>query len=420
MLFLAMLVAGCVSVPPEEATGPDERPVLGAFLPPAVAVRCENCREPTVAAHPDGTLFAIVGTPNGMGVSSDGGATWKEADAPPLPPGIIPVLTRSDAILQTDSQGRLYFTAMAWQASDGIGYVFHSGIQVASSGDKGNTWDRNVLYSFPEGSGTAPLGADRPWLTIAPDGTLYLSWLHYAGRVQTPSQGAPLITGVWVARSDDGGLTFGSPVRATTTEGEGSGLSGQPVVDGQGQLVIPYGSYNYPQRVGRVTGEPLGLRLAVSADQGATFESRLAIPEVAIFPSLAVQGDHWALAWWVGEGNARLRLSHDGGTTWSEDINWTLGDRILHAPWLLPAPDGWDVAWMSTNDTHETAHVTRISFDGVVLHDGVAGLAPRPERYITTDFAHAVRMPDGRIATTWSDFDAAVAYVAVHARSAST
>lgn len=70
---------------------------------------------------------------------------------------------------------------------------------VAWSEDGGNTWGRTAL--------PLPEGKDRPFapdVAFAPDGTLYVSYVHLEGRGNVPAS-------LWVSSSQDGGRTLSAP-----------------------------------------------------------------------------------------------------------------------------------------------------------------------------------------------------------------
>jgi hypothetical protein len=409
-LFMAFMLAGCAHAPTPDASptaqetskpSPPLTPIANVTGPiPIEATSCDNCREPTVAVDAQGRLFVTDGSPETLGVSLDGGATFQQLPVPAVP-SQVPSQGIADAILQTGPDGRLYYSALVWQVLDAGGVLFQSAIHVASSADAGKTWDRNVLVE-------SPLSADRQWLAFAGDGTVYLAWLHYAGRVTTAVSSVPLITGVWVSRSDDGGLSFGAPAQATSTETEGSGLCGQPVVDSAGRLVIPYMTYGYAQDAGAAAGVPLGLRLAVSADGGRTFASRIIYQRpdghaVGIFPSLAIHGDALALAWQDLDGHGAFMTSRDGGTTFSEPAQWWGNASLPYSPWLLWQGNRLVVAWTEQlNDTTLAAHMAVL---GNATYDALLGLGHAPKGTRTSDFTHMALLPDGRAAVVWPDYD---------------
>lgn len=75
------------------------------------------------------------------------------------------------------------------------------GIQVAASEDAGESWTLNSVLTVDDDAHLP--GADRQWLAFGPAGIVYVSFQHAEG------------LGILVARSDDGGHTFGPFVSAS-------------------------------------------------------------------------------------------------------------------------------------------------------------------------------------------------------------
>lgn len=156
-----------------------------------------------------------------------------------------------------------------------------------------------------------------------------------------------------VARSDDGGRSFGPRVRLGTDRWSIDGCPLKPTV------VAVAGDHVYAAAYSGAT-EPGGVRFAHSADGGRTFGPFAAVhPEAAVSdaPALLAAGDGRLLLAWHGklpagpDGPARrrvfLRTGRDHGTRW--DPVQALDDGTAEAAWpaVALARDGHAiVAWV--------------------------------------------------------------------------
>jgi hypothetical protein len=170
----------------------------------------------------------------------------------------------------------------------------HSGpgteVRVARSADGGRTFGPSVVVA----EGTCECCRTR--LALGPDGALYVAWRH---QFERGGAGAP-VRDVAVARSDDGGRTFGP---ATRVHADGWRLDGCPhagpalAVDDAGRLHVAW-----------YTGAPerAGLYHAVSADRGASFAApQPIVRDVPVAPVALAPGAGcvW-LAWEDGPADA--------------------------------------------------------------------------------------------------------------------
>lgn len=242
------------------------------------------------------------------------------------------------------------------------------------------------------GEGVSAHGID-PMLSISPStGTVFLSWVEPAALADeggeddaaaTPAGGdhemaMPSTGTVMVARSTDGGKTFGEPVSAS---GEDVGVTtypgGSPQVFAgpQGEVYVAY-DLNLPYE-----GVPWGrdmLRLARSDDDGVSFGSAIDIfadpdvVEAGTYQDVFATPDGSIYAAWlsyrqyvpvngVSEEDAftqvRVARSDDGGKTFQPSVlvddlsceccraSLAVGpDNVLYLAWRdqVPQPDGGD------------------------------------------------------------------------------
>ena len=132
----------------------------------------DAANEPSIAVDPTNPDRMVIGWRQfdtiasdfrqaGWGYTTDGGQTWTF-------PGVIePGIFRSDPVLDSDSQGRIYYNSLTTVGSDYICHVFRSS-------DGGMTWD----------AGTFAQGGDKQWMTIdksggVGDGHIYAYWTSF-------------------------------------------------------------------------------------------------------------------------------------------------------------------------------------------------------------------------------------------------
>lgn len=321
IVVMALLFAGC-AMPGAEVVDQGAGPA-GVLLPPLVLERSlvvDATRwsgEPSILALADGTLL-ITGAggftryaedptaiPGSFGQSylwrsTDSGATWQFVDLG-LPDPAASLLPYRSAILGVegdlaqDEAGRAYFVDLSMLATDGV----------AASDDSGKTW--TAAQSPAVG---LPI-ADRPWLAALGDGHVYMSYSQIG-------------TGVRVARSTDGGLTwledvaFGRWARV-------------PVADVASREVI----------IASAEGSTMGLFR--TSDEGPMAWEFVDAPEVEreidrISIMAAVAGARqYVLTWSEISANGsvvRVSATPDGGETWSAPMDVSAPGRTAVFPWV--------------------------------------------------------------------------------------
>jgi hypothetical protein len=132
----------------------------------------DAANEPSLAVDPTNPNHMTIGwrqfdtiasdfRQNGYGFTTDGGLTWTF-------PGVVqPGIFRSDPVLDSDSEGGIYYNSLTLSGSDYVCDVFRSG-------DGGMTWD----------SGTFAHGGDKQWMAIdksggVGDGNIYADWSSF-------------------------------------------------------------------------------------------------------------------------------------------------------------------------------------------------------------------------------------------------
>lgn len=160
-----------------------------------------------------------------------------------------------------------------------------------------------------EGCGTGINGFDHQTIGGGP----FPAGMHgsYPHAVYYCSQGGALVLGkAYCSRSDDGGVTYGTPVALWNTEC--SGIHGHVQVGPDGAAYVP----------NAVCGDQQGV--AVSLDAGRTWTVRKIPGSIAgqSDPYVGIGSDNTLyVAYADGSGEARVAISSDHGATWTRNLN---------------------------------------------------------------------------------------------------
>jgi hypothetical protein len=362
LLLLMTAVASAQSKPDAKRPRPTSSSLV---IADSVHVVDLLAREPMVVEHPDGTLFvAGYSDPNPkLWKSKDRGAKWTRVNVGTESDGAV---GNSDVDLAIARDGTLYFAQMGFDRSVGQGTHIAMGVSL----DAGASWKWTML--------SRTRFVDRPWVKVAPDGTVHAIWNDQ--------------TGVAYKRSTDRGVTW-SPERRIHDKGGSSHLAMGP----GGELaarIAPIAAS------GNKLDEGVDL-IAVSADGGASWQKRKA-PGERDWPSAGrtePTTPRWVepLAWdssgalysfWTAPGGLWLAKSVDKGATWT---TWRIAASadIAFFPYLAARGKGeLAVTWFSGTGPSWRAHVARIDvIDGVpprltetTLVPEIWGLSSRRER----------------------------------------
>ncbi len=233
--------------------------------------------------------------------------------------------------------GRLY---IAW-----TNFAIASGgaIQVKFS-DNGMNWSPAVTLD----NTTFPVVAQSAWPIVAPNGDVYVAWLHYDNFTNGPID-------IRVSRSTDGGVTF-SPVADPLTNAvsprssSASASCGRPALNGNirylagpelaaapspvdGAAPILHVVYSYDPD-GFNVGDVVNVYYRRSTDNGASWSTEVQLNEVGTndqyFPTIFADGQTLVASWYDRQydvGNLlqdyQRRTSSDGGTSWQPSTRVT-------------------------------------------------------------------------------------------------
>jgi hypothetical protein len=135
--------------------------------------------------------------PLGSAASSNGGMTWGANKAVPPDTTVDKNQLASDPVVAIDSLGHFWASWVGYDPGGGMN-VSNMHVWAARSSDNGATYDQVVQVS-PAGEWVAGGFIDKPWMDIAPDDTMYLTWSR-ANAAQTVD--------IRIARSTDHGMTW--------------------------------------------------------------------------------------------------------------------------------------------------------------------------------------------------------------------
>lgn len=322
---------------------------------------CGSQSETSIAINPTNTRNVIAGSneiqrdPMRAMYSTDSGKTFTGVDLP-LPPSNTNngFDFGSDPGVAFDSNGNAYYSYIVVFISSG-GSINGTEMAVAHSTDGGASWSA-TFFNPQTGSGQFN---DKPMITVdtgsAHHNRVYVAWDNATGSSSSTTNG----NNVLLSHSDDGGLTFSSPVSVSGPFTGGTGAIGaDPYVTANGTLHVAWQDDAH----GTIDD-------AASTDGGQTFSAPHVIAPINGFQfNIAAQASRGALvypscgsyqttlycSYMNGSDSATnvyVAKSTDGGSTWTSTQVPSAGDQFNQ--WLAvdPANGSVNVAYYDTG-TH--------------------------------------------------------------------
>jgi hypothetical protein len=266
-----------------------------------------------VATFQVGRFFNGGGTSIGFSRSGDGGATWG-------PPGFLPGLTFSSGVSGSPYE-RVSDPSVAYDAKHGVWLISSIPILpnivvptvfVSRSTDDGVTWGNPVSIPDPQ---TRKIDLDKNWTACdnAPSSPFY-------GHCYTEFDNFAEGDRELMSTSDDGGLTWSTPVE---TAGHDKGLGGQPVVQPDGDVIVPFESLNGKIAAFKSTDGGGSWAKAVTVS-GIRFHGVAGALRTSPLPTAEVDGEGNAYVAWEDcrfrahcSGNDIVFSKSANGTSWS-------------------------------------------------------------------------------------------------------
>jgi len=359
--MIAAIVFAAVLLAPHAATAAVR---VGANL--AVADDPDTQNEPSISVNPRNERNLVAGANDyrsgdawaGVYASVDGGRSWFEQLIPGYPGGPASVLTgfeaAGDPSIAFDADGIAHYAGIAFNRA-GFGSVSDGSIWAARSSDGGFTWTVTMVARGGKGifhdheQIAADRGSGSPFRNH-----LYISWTMFVGFGRTP---------IVLSRSTDGGQTWSAPLEVSGTVTPGGFFQDSLVAVGPDGSVYAAWDETFTQSGGATA---MRLWIARSIDGGATFGPPRLIQNVVperlhnapyrhgTYPALGVAPSGRIFVAWAdnrnGDADILLTTSVDSGTTWTSPVRvnddplGTGTDQFF--PWLSVSPSGRvDVMW---------------------------------------------------------------------------
>src|ERR671936_2155546 len=257
---------------------------------PAVAVDPHNTSVITAGANDYCAAIVNGDVWSGYYRSTDGGSSWQDSLVPGYPAdsstaGLASPTHGScgasgDPSQGFDNAGRLFYAFICFNR----GKPVNGGVYVARYTGDGGTYDRTVLVKKGTPSALfAGSGLFQDKINLAVDqtagpnsGNVYVAWSQYTGQAGNNA--------VLVSRSTDHGLTFSPPVRVTPVA-LGTASFADLAVGPDGAVYVTF--IEYPS-----TSNPsTGIWLAKSTDGGASFGPPVRVASIVQFDSSQFSGN---------------------------------------------------------------------------------------------------------------------------------
>ncbi|MGQ0797507.1 MAG: hypothetical protein ACT4OI_06575, partial [Methanobacteriota archaeon] len=297
----------------------------------AVADDRDTQNEPSIAVNPRNERNLVAGANDyrvgdawaGVYASVDGGRTWFEQLMPGYPGGPTSVLTgfgaAGDPSVAFDADGIAHYAGIAFNRA-GFGSVKDGSIWAAHSSDGGFTWTVTIVALGGKGvfHDHEQIAADRSAASPFRN-HLYISWTKFVGFGLTP---------IVVSRSTDGGATWSAPLEVSGTVTPGGFFQDSIVAVGPDGSVYVAWDETFTTAGGTTA---MRLLIARSTDGGATFGAPRIVQDVVperlhnaayrhgTYPALGVAPSGRVYVAWadnrLGDADILLTSSANGGVT---------------------------------------------------------------------------------------------------------
>jgi BNR/Asp-box repeat len=280
--------------------------------------------------------------------SLDGGRTFSPAFT--IPASVGSNLNAWDPALAVAPDGTVYAAFMVAKGSQWYPVV-------DASFDHGATFTQVSSLTPPD----AKNWGDRPFIAVAPDGTVYVTWDYGPERTSVTficatSGSCAFATGdlnVVLQRSTDRGKTWSSMSYVSPGFPASGGDLAPIVVEPSGRVDVIYQGYHITDTT-TYAMEPAFEYFTASVDQGRTWSSPIKVGPEAGTMSLA--------EWWIDSA-----LSRDAGgnlyASW--DTQGTNSDGSANdIGWLAFSKDGgrtWSAALQATPDNLDVPHIMEVA-----------------------------------------------------------
>jgi hypothetical protein len=221
--------------------------------------------------------------------STDGGSTWHDSLVPGYPADTSAAGTASptsgscaaagDPSQSFDRDGRLFYAFICFNRSQPV----NGGVFVARYTDDGATYDRTVLLKKGTPSSSNFVGLFQDKVNVVADqttgpfsGNVYVAWSQYTGLAGNNT--------VLLSRSSDHGVTFSRPTRVVPIA-RGTASFVDLAVGPDGALYLAY--ISYPSSSNPSTD----IWLAKSTDGGVSFGAPAHVASISLFDSSQFSGN---------------------------------------------------------------------------------------------------------------------------------
>ncbi len=368
--------------------------VYSATRTEGVPINASNTSGFTSAANPvidaGGTLHLAYDDDTGVGAgsrainvfytrSSDGGKTF----APGVKVnGNFPIAV--SPYLAVGPTGTIF---VSWV---GLSNTNQLGAFVARSTDGGNSFSAPTLYSL---NGHLP---DFPNLALGPNNAVFAVY------TDTPADN---IWRLFVARSTDGGATFGTPIQASGNNDDLS-FPGYVAVDGNGKVYAVFNNLDF-------IGASTGVKLATATSGGQPFSAPALLSQSgtpSFGPHLTIDGSNnlyvtfYSRLGSSSEGFNReviLLKSTDGGTTFSSPRNLSNNGGQSVNPFVITGANGSvGVAWHDTSGNEQFDIFLARSSDNGATFTAASNVSAN---FGISALAYGAADKDGKLFLSWTD-----------------